>query len=293
REAAIAELQPMQQADFEALFRAMAGQPVVIRLLDPPLHEFLPHGQAEIAELGRELGLPEEEVLARARDLAEFNPMLGKRGCRVGIAYPEIYEMQVRAILEAAIVAGAGQPDPVVPEIMLPLISAVRELAVLRERIDAVAAAVRAERGVMVEYSVGVMLETPRACLRAGEIARIADFISFGTNDLTQMTYGLSRDDAGRFMPDYVSQGIYEHDPFHSLDLEGVGELMQIAAERAREARPGISVGLCGEQGADGQSVAFCEAAGFDYVSCSPYRVPVARLAAAQARIRARRDAAS
>ncbi|MEL7137579.1 MAG: pyruvate, phosphate dikinase [Pseudomonadota bacterium] len=285
RRAALDELHPMQRSDFTELFRAMPGLPVVIRLLDPPLHEFLPHGQAEIAELGRTLGLGEDEVLMRARELAEFNPMLGKRGCRVGIAYPEIYEMQVRAILEAAIDAREEDGQPVVPEIMIPLVSAVRELALLRERIDSVAEAVRAERETMVDYSVGVMLETPRACLRAGEIARLADFISFGTNDLTQMTYGLSRDDAGRFMPDYVTQGIYEHDPFHSLDHDGVGELMQIAAERARAVKPDISVGLCGEQGADPSSVEFCERAGFDYVSCSPYRVPIARFAAAQAAI--------
>ncbi|MEL6577183.1 MAG: pyruvate, phosphate dikinase, partial [Pseudomonadota bacterium] len=279
RRAALAELHPMQRSDFTGLFRAMPGLPVVIRLLDPPLHEFLPHGAAEIAELGRTLGLPEDEVLLRARELAEFNPMLGKRGCRVGIAYPEIYEMQVRAVLEAAIDAGEEGGQPVVPEIMIPLVSAVRELALLRERIDAVASAVRAERETMVDYRVGVMLETPRACLRAGEIARLADFISFGTNDLTQMTYGLSRDDAGRFMPDYVSQEIYEHDPFHSLDHEGVGELMQIATERARAVKPDISVGLCGEQGADARSVAFCERAGFDYVSCSPQHARERRFA--------------
>ncbi|MGF1553740.1 MAG: putative PEP-binding protein, partial [Paracoccaceae bacterium] len=291
RRAALAELQPMQRSDFETLFRAMPGQPVVIRLLDPPLHEFLPHGAHEIAELGRALGLPEDEVQARARELAEFNPMLGKRGCRVGIAYPEIYEMQARAIFEAALDA-SEDGRAVVPEIMIPLISAVRELEVLRGRIDAVAGAVRAERGAVPDYRVGVMIETPRACLRAGEIARLADFISFGTNDLTQMTYGLSRDDAGRFMPDYVAQGIFAHDPFHSLDLDGVGEMVHLAAERARRAKPGISLGLCGEHGADGASVAFCEDVGLDYVSCSPYRVPIARLASAQAAIRRAREAA-
>ncbi|MEO1776866.1 MAG: pyruvate, phosphate dikinase [Pseudomonadota bacterium] len=291
RRDALAELEPMQRDDFTALFVAMAGQPVVIRLLDPPLHEFLPHNAHDIAEMGRALGLPEEEVLTRAKELAEFNPMLGKRGCRVGIAYPEIYEMQARAILEGAIAAGAETGAPVVPEIMIPLVSAVREFELVRRRIDDVAEALRATHETMVDYRVGVMLETPRACLRAGDIAAIADFISFGTNDLTQMTYGLSRDDAGRFMPDYVAQGIYSHDPFHSLDFDGVGEMMQIAAERARARKPGISIGLCGEQGADGRSVAFCEAAGFDYVSCSPYRVPIARLAAAQASLRAARGA--
>ncbi|MEL6208417.1 MAG: putative PEP-binding protein, partial [Pseudomonadota bacterium] len=198
---------------------------------------------------------------------------------------------QARAILEGAIAAGAETGAPVVPEIMIPLVSAVREFELVRRRIDDVAEALRATHETMVDYRVGVMLETPRACLRAGDIAAIADFISFGTNDLTQMTYGLSRDDAGRFMPDYVAQGIYSHDPFHSLDFDGVGEMMQIAAERARARKPGISIGLCGEQGADARSVAFCEAAGFDYVSCSPYRVPIARLAAAQASLRAARGA--
>ncbi|MEL6264207.1 MAG: pyruvate, phosphate dikinase [Pseudomonadota bacterium] len=289
RRAALADLEPMQREDFVTLFTEMAGQPVLIRLLDPPLHEFLPHGAADIAELGRTLGLPEAEVTARAKELAEFNPMLGKRGCRVGIAYPEIYEMQARAILEAAVEAGRATGAPVVPEIMVPLISAVRELEILRARIDGVAETLRAGHGALVDYRVGVMLETPRACLRAGEIAAIADFISFGTNDLTQMTYGLSRDDAGRFIHDYIAQGVYAHDPFHSLDFEGVGELMQIGAERARAVKPDISIGLCGEQGADARSVAFCERAGFDYVSCSPFRVPVARLAAAQAAIRAGR----
>ncbi|MEM9784116.1 MAG: pyruvate, phosphate dikinase [Pseudomonadota bacterium] len=288
RKAALDELEPMQRADFETLFAEMRGLPVCIRLLDPPLHEFLPHGQAEIAELGRALGLSEADVLTRAKELAEFNPMLGKRGCRVGIAYPEIYEMQVRAIFEAAIAAGRATGEPVVPEIMVPLVSAVRELEILRARIDAVAATLGERHGSMVGYRVGVMLETPRACLRAGEIAAISDFISFGTNDLTQMTYGLSRDDAGRFMHDYVAQGVFGHDPFHILDLDGVGELIRIAVERARAVKPEISIGLCGEQGAEPVSVAFCEACGFDYVSCSPYRVPVARLAAAQATIRSK-----
>ncbi|MEM6973571.1 MAG: pyruvate, phosphate dikinase [Pseudomonadota bacterium] len=291
RQAALDELGPMQRADFATLFSEMRGMPVCIRLLDPPLHEFLPHGQAEIAELGRALGLPEVDVLARARELAEFNPMLGKRGCRVGIAYPEIYEMQVRAIFEGAIDAARTTGETIVPEIMVPLISAVRELEILRSRIDAVAEAMRAAHDDMVDYRVGVMLETPRACLRAGDIAAISDFISFGTNDLTQMTYGLSRDDAGRFMHDYMAQEVFAHDPFHSLDLDGVGELIRLAVDRARAVKPSISIGLCGEQGADAASVAFCEACGFDYVSCSPYRVPIARLAAAQASIGAQEAA--
>jgi len=268
----------------------MAGLPVVIRMLDPPLHEFLPHGEAEMAEVAESLDVPVSKVKARAMELAEFNPMLGNRGCRIGIAYPEIYQMQARAIFEAACEAATRTGQPVRPEIMIPLVSAVRELELLKRHIEAVAAEVRAERDEMVEYHVGVMIETPRAALRAGDIAEAADFLSFGTNDLTQMVFGLSRDDAGRFIPDYVAQGVYSHDPFHTLDLEGVGEIMRIATERARSHRPDISIGLCGEHGADPMSVRFCEESGFDYVSCSPFRVPIARLAAAQATILARRN---
>ena len=289
RKSALETLLPMQRVDFVDLFEAMAGLPVVIRLLDPPLHEFLPHGEAEMAEMAESLDVPVSKVKARAQELAEFNPMLGNRGCRIGIAYPEIYQMQARAIFEAACDAAERAGQPVRPEIMIPLVSAVRELELLKDRIDEVAQAVRAERAQMVDYHVGVMIETPRAALRANDIAAEADFISFGTNDLTQMVYGLSRDDAGRFIPDYVAQQVYRHDPFHTLDLEGVGEIMQIATERARDSRPAISIGLCGEHGADPDSVAFCEESGFDYVSCSPFRVPIARLAAAQAAIRAQR----
>jgi len=283
RRTALEKLQPMQRADFVDLFREMAGFPVVIRLLDPPLHEFLPHGEDEMAEMAASLDLPVARVKQRALELAEFNPMLGRRGCRIGIAYPEIYEMQARAIFEAACDAAEATGAPVRPEIMIPLVSAVRELELLRARIDGVAETVRAERGVMIEFTVGVMIETPRACLRAGDIAASADFLSFGTNDLTQMLYGLSRDDAGRFMPDYVAQGVFGHDPFHRIDEEGVGEIIRLAIERARAAHPGISIGLCGEHGGDPASVDFCQRAGFDYVSCSPFRVPIARLAAAQA----------
>ena len=292
RRHALERLLPMQRDDFIELFREMAGFPVVIRMLDPPLHEFLPHGEAEMAEMAEALDVPVSKVKARALELAEFNPMLGKRGCRIGIAFPEIYQMQARAIFEAACEAGRRTGQPVRPEIMIPLISAVRELEVLRSRIDAVAAEVRAERGEMVDYRVGVMIETPRACLRAGDIAGEADFLSFGTNDLTQLVYGLSRDDAGRFIPDYVAQQVYPQDPFHTLDLEGVGEMVRLAAERARARHAGISIGLCGEHGGDPRSVQFCDQCGFDYVSCSPFRVPIARLAAAQATIRARLDAA-
>jgi len=289
RRAALDTLLPMQRADFTTLFREMAGHPVVIRLLDPPLHEFLPHGRDEMEEIAVHLGVPVEKIAQRAAELAEFNPMLGKRGCRIGIAYPEIYEMQARAIFEGACDAGDVSGAPVRPEIMIPLISAVSELDLIREHIDAVAAQVRSERGRMVDYMVGVMIETPRACLRAGDIAASADFLSFGTNDLTQMLYGLSRDDAGRFMPDYVEKGVFEHDPFHRIDETGVGEIIEIAIARARVAKPGISIGLCGEHGADPDSVDFCARSGFDYVSCSPYRLPIARLAAAQAAVRAAR----
>jgi pyruvate,orthophosphate dikinase len=269
----------------------MQGLPVTIRLLDPPLHEFLPHGAAEMAELAAAMGVSAERVAQRAADLAEFNPMLGRRGCRLGITVPEIYEMQARAIFEAAIEAAEATGAPVEPEVMIPLVSTNREMDLLRARVDAVAEAVMAERGARLAWKVGCMVETPRAALRAEEIARGAAFLSFGTNDLTQMTYGLSRDDAGRFMRDYLALGVLPADPFHTLDVEGVGELLLIAAERGRRGNPSVSLGLCGEHGGDPASVRFCELAGFDYVSCSPYRAPIARLAAAQASILTRRAA--
>ena len=288
RRSALAKLLPMQRDDFVELFESMPGSPVTIRLLDPPLHEFLPHGEAELREMAAQMDMPVAKVATRAAELAEFNPMLGKRGCRIGIAYPEIYEMQARAIFEAALIAADNTGAAVKPEIMIPLISAVKELEVLTVQINAVAEAVHAEQGALVDFTIGVMIETPRACLRADEIAAIAGFLSFGTNDLTQMLYGLSRDDAGRFMPDYVAQGVYGHDPFHSLDVDGVGEIMRIAIERARGRTADISLGLCGEHGGDPASVDFCERVALDYVSCSPFRLPVARLAAAQATIRHR-----
>ncbi len=291
RRAALARLLPWQRADFVELFRIMQGMPVTIRLLDPPLHEFLPHGEAEMAELAAAMGVEPERVAHRAADLAEFNPMLGRRGCRLGITLPEIYEMQARAIFEAAIEAAEATGAPVEPEVMIPLVSTVREMELLRARVDAVAASVTAERGAPLAWKVGCMVETPRAALRAEEIARGAAFLSFGTNDLTQMTYGLSRDDAGRFMREYIALGVLPADPFHTLDIEGVGELLLLAAERGRRGNPGVTLGLCGEHGGDPVSVRFCELAGFDYVSCSPYRAPVARLAAAQASILSRRAA--
>ncbi|MEM7547265.1 MAG: pyruvate, phosphate dikinase [Pseudomonadota bacterium] len=288
RRSALAALLPMQRADFEELFETMAGLPVTIRLLDPPLHEFLPHGQAEMEALADAMGLPLKTVMQRAEDMREFNPMLGKRGCRVGVAFPEIYEMQARAVFEAAIAAGEVTGEPVIPEIMIPLVSANREMELLAERVEAIAERVRAETGALLTYKIGAMVETPRAALRAGELAHTAEFLSFGTNDLTQMTYGLSRDDAGRFMRDYVAKGVFPEDPFHSLDVEGVGELLLLAAERGRQARGEITLGLCGEHGGDPSSVRFCELAGFDYISCSPFRLPIARLAAAQANLLAR-----
>lgn len=292
RRAALDDLLPMQRGDFVDLFEIMAGLPVTIRLLDPPLHEFLPHGPEEMQELATAMDLPLAVVTARAKDMREFNPMLGKRGCRVGIAFPEIYEMQARAVFEAAIIAGERTSAPISPEIMIPLVSANRELELLAQRIDAVAAEVRAETGADLTYKIGAMVETPRAALRAGDLAQTAEFLSFGTNDLTQMTYGLSRDDAGRFMRDYVAKGVFPEDPFHSLDVLGVGELLLVAADRGRKSRDGMTLGLCGEHGGDPASVRFCELAGFDYVSCSPFRAPIARLAAAQATLLAARGEA-
>jgi len=281
RAAALDRLLPMQRADFTQLFEIMHGQPVCIRLFDPPLHEFLPQGRDGIRQLAEALDLSVNSVTARIEALSEFNPMLGMRGVRLGITVPEIYDMQARAIFEATIEAGRAGIH-MVPEIMIPLVSAKREVELVRARMDAVAASVRAETGAAFDYRIGVMVETPRAALRAGEIAEHVSFLSFGTNDLTQMTYGLSRDDAGRFMGTYVKQGVYPEDPFHSLDVDGVGELLTLAADRGKAARPDLTLSVCGEHGGNAESIAFCRQSGFDYVSCSPYRVPVARLAAAQ-----------
>jgi pyruvate,orthophosphate dikinase len=287
RAAALELLLPMQRADFIDLFRIMQGQPVCIRLFDPPLHEFLPADRTGMRELAEALDLPLSDVTRRVEALGEYNPMLGMRGVRLGITVPEIYDMQARAIFEATI-AASHEGAPVVPEIMIPLVSASREVELVKGRIDAVAAAVRNETGQEFTYRLGVMVETPRAALRANEIAPQVAFLSFGTNDLTQMTYGLSRDDAGRFMSDYVQQGVYPEDPFHTLDVDGVGELLRIGAERARSAQNDLVLSICGEHGGNPESIAFCRAAGFDYVSCSPFRVPVARLAAAQLAVKDR-----
>ena len=281
RRSALELLLPMQRSDFIELFRIMQDKPVCIRLFDPPLHEVLPASRAGVRDLAEALGLPLSDVTRRVEALSEYNPMLGMRGVRLGITVPEIYEMQARAIFEATIEASEGE-TPVVPEIMIPLVSARREVELVKTQIDAVAAAVRNDKGVDFTYRLGVMVETPRAALRADEIAVHSSFLSFGTNDLTQMTYGLSRDDAGRFMSSYVKLGVYPEDPFHTLDIEGVGELLQIGATRGRNARPDVVLSICGEHGGSPEAIDFCRKAGFDYVSCSPFRVPVARLAAAQ-----------
>jgi len=283
RERALAKLLPMQRGDFAGIFRAMSGLPVTIRLLDPPLHEFLPHTDAEIHEVAEALGSDAAVVRARVEELSEFNPMLGHRGCRLGISFPEIYRMQVRAIIEAACEVSADRAR-VQPEIMLPLIAHRGELALLRKLIeDETAAVLREWPRARVKPAIGTMIEVPRAALIAGQLAELADFFSFGTNDLTQTGYALSRDDAGKFLPDYVDRGILTDDPFVSVDEEGIGQLMRIGCENGRAVRPGLKVGICGEHGGDPKSVRFCARLGFDYVSCSPFRVPVARLAAAQA----------
>jgi pyruvate,orthophosphate dikinase len=286
RRTALAKILPMQRGDFVELFEIMQGLPVTIRLLDPPLHEFLPHGEHEIADLARALRTEPQKIRNRAAELAEFNPMLGFRGCRIAIAYPEIAEMQARAIFEAAVEAGRRTGKPVVPEVMVPLIATRAEFDVVKARIDAMAEAVAKEKGVTLDYQVGTMIELPRAALMAGEIAQGkggAEFFSFGTNDLTQTTFGISRDDAASFLATYTARGILAVDPFVSIDREGVGELVRIGVERGRKARPGLKVGICGEHGGDPASVAFCHALALDYVSCSPFRAPIARLAAAQA----------
>jgi pyruvate,orthophosphate dikinase len=283
RRRALDSLLPEQRADFTAIFEVMVGLPVTIRLLDPPLHEFLPHGEAEFEELSEATGLGVDHLKRRAGELHEFNPMLGHRGCRLGITFPEIYEMQARAIFEAACDVAEKSGEAPVPEVMIPLVATKRELLILRALVDRAAEAVFAEKGRTLEYLVGTMIELPRAALMAGEIAEEAKFFSFGTNDLTQTTLGVSRDDAARFLGPYVEQGIYPRDPFVSLDIEGVGQLVEMAAVRGRETRPDIKLGICGEHGGDPASIAFCEKVGLDYVSASPYRVPIARLAAAQA----------
>ncbi len=285
RRAALAKMKPMQQADFEGIFRAMDGLPVTIRLLDPPLHEFLPQAEEDMKFLAGEMKVPFEAVKRKTESLHEMNPMLGHRGCRLGITYPEMYEMQVEAIIAAAAAVKKAGVD-VRPEIMIPLVGTRRELADLRAMTVRVADAVLAAAGIKVAYLVGTMIEVPRAALMAHELAEVADFFSFGTNDLTQMTFGYSRDDAGVFLPEYVKQGILPSDPFQQLDQSGVGQLVEMAADKGRRTNPHLHLGICGEHGGDPSSVAFCHKVGLDYVSCSPFRVPIARLAAAQVVVR-------
>jgi len=292
RRAALDKLLPMQRSDFLELFEIMAGLPVTIRLLDPPLHEFLPKTEAELAEVASAMNVSADKLRQRTEALHEFNPMLGHRGCRLAVSYPEIAEMQARAIFEAAVEAGHKAGALVVPEIMVPLVGLVRELEYVKARIDAVAQSVMRETGTKIDYLTGTMIELPRAAIRAHVIAEAAEFFSFGTNDLTQTTFGISRDDAASFLETYRQKGIIEQDPFVSLDVDGVGELVRMAAEKGRAARPGIKLGICGEHGGDPASIRFCEEVGLDYVSCSPYRVPIARLAAAQAAVAAAKGAA-
>jgi len=283
RRAALAKLLPIQRGDFADLFEIMSGLPVTIRLLDPPLHEFLPHTDEEIAEVAKAMGADPDKLKRRAQELHEFNPMLGFRGCRIAIAYPEVAEMQARAIFEGAVAASKKTGKPVVAEVMVPLVFTRAEFDLIKARIDAMHQAVERETGVNVPYQVGTMIELPRACLRAAEIAETAEFFSFGTNDLTQTALGISRDDAASFLGSYTSRHILAADPFITIDQEGVGELVEIGVERGRRTRPDIKLGICGEHGGDPASIAFCDRVGLDYVSCSPFRVPIARLAAAQA----------
>jgi pyruvate,orthophosphate dikinase len=296
RRKALAKMLPMQRADFAALFEIMAGLPVTIRLLDPPLHEFLPHEQKEAAAVAKALGVPLQKLESRVAELHEFNPMLGFRGCRLAIRYPEITEMQARAIFEGAVNAAQKTGKAVVPEVMIPLIAYRTEFDLLRDVIVATAQAVEKETGASLNYQIGTMVELPRAALKAAEIAAGdagAQFFSFGTNDLTQTCLGLSRDDAAPILSNYTQKAIFEVDPFVSIDRDGVGELVRIGTERGRNVRGDLKVGICGEHGGDPASIDFCHQTGLDYVSCSAFRVPVARLAAAQAAIRARRGESS
>lgn len=289
RRAALEKLLPMQRKDFEGLYEAMQGHPVTIRFLDPPLHEFLPHKDEEIRELAKEMGLTFEELKVTVEDLHEFNPMMGHRGCRLSVSYPEIAEMQTRAVIEAAINVNKNKGLNVIPEIMIPLVGEIKELKYVKDVVVKTAEKVMEEKGVKLEYMVGTMIEIPRAALTADEIAKEAEFFSFGTNDLTQMTFGFSRDDAARFLADYYDKQIYESDPFARIDETGVGQLVQIAVEKGKKTRPNIKLGICGEHGGDPSSIEFCHNVGLNYVSCSPFRVPVARLAAAQAQVKNKR----
>ena len=286
RRKALDKILPMQRQDFTEIYEALEGMPATIRFLDPPLHEFVPHSDEEIAELSKEMGLTFEELKATVEDLHEFNPMMGHRGCRLAVSYPEIAEMQTRAVIEAALDVKANKGYDIVPEIMIPLVGEIKELKYVKDVVVKTAEAVMEERGTKIDYHVGTMIEIPRAALTADEIAKEADFFSFGTNDLTQMTFGFSRDDAAKFLGSYYDKKIYEQDPFAKLDQTGVGQLVKIAAEKGRATRPDIKLGICGEHGGDPSSVEFCHNVGLNYVSCSPFRVPLARLAAAQAQVK-------
>jgi pyruvate,orthophosphate dikinase len=288
RQKALAKLLPFQKKDFLGVFREMKGLPVTIRLLDPPLHEFLPHTEKDLKALAKSMRVQLADLKAKNESLHEFNPMLGHRGCRLGLTYPEIYAMQAQAIMEAACELKKKKVK-VIPEIMIPLVSHVKELEAMREVVINVAKEVQKKAKVKVPYTVGTMIELPRACVTADEIAKVADFYSFGTNDLTQTVFGLSRDDAGRFLPFYVEEGILEDDPFVSVDQTGVGAFMKIAVEKGRKVKKGLKLGICGEHGGEPKSVEFCHNIGLDYVSCSPFRVPIARFAAAQAQLRNKR----
>lgn len=283
RKKALAKLLPIQKGDFKGIFRVMKGLPVTVRLLDPPLHEFLPHTDEEIGDLAKKIGVDEKRLREKVASLKEFNPMLGHRGCRLGVTYPEIYAMQVQAIMEAVCELKKDEGIDSLPEIEIPLVGHVNELKYLRGIIGRVAEEVIAKAGVRVDYKIGTMIELVRAAVTADKIAEYADFFSFGTNDLTQTTFGLSRDDAGRFLGEYVEKHILPADPFVSIDRDGVGEMMKMAVEKGRLAKKDLDIGICGEHGGDPSSIEFCDAIGLNYVSCSPYRVPIARLAAAQA----------
>ncbi|MGI9415510.1 MAG: putative PEP-binding protein, partial [Hyphomicrobiales bacterium] len=285
RRTALEKILPMQRDDFTELFEIMQGLPVTIRLLDPPLHEFLPHTDEEIAQVAAVIGTEVDHLKRRVSELHEFNPMLGHRGCRLAITYPEICEMQARAIFEAALAAAKSTAKPVMPEIMVPLVATRAEFDIIKERIDHVAGEVKSETGGELHYLTGTMIELPRAVLKADDIAQTAEFFSFGTNDLTQTAFGISRDDSAKYLTEYTQKGILEFDPFVSIDVDGVGELVKIGVERGRATRADLKLGICGEHGGDPQSVFFCQDVGLDYVSCSPFRVPIARLAAAQAAI--------
>jgi pyruvate,orthophosphate dikinase len=285
RREALMTLLPFQKQDFIGIFKVMEGLPVTIRLLDPPLHEFLPNNDADIAEIAKELGIEFDDLKATVISLHEVNPMMGHRGCRLSITYPEILEMQTRAIIEAAIEL-TKQGYKIKPEIMIPVVGLVNEVKILKGQIVKITDELMKKNNVKIEYKVGTMIEVPRACVTADEIATEAEFFSFGTNDLTQLTFGFSRDDSGKFLPDYIEKGILEKDPFATLDRKGVGELVKMAVEKGKKTRPDIKIGICGEHGGDPDSIEFCHMAGMNYVSCSPYRVPIAKLAAAQAAIR-------